>query len=168
MSRPNECFKRENNQMRNWYLAETSCVYQARKFAAIVMGANKGYTVLREDEDGWRVCTLVLIPPQSDQKPFELTEAERSRLEAQFNAAKTKRQPNLVDEIKRNDHQLENIKRHVGTIDLTPTWRSILPMLLAGIQDGNAVGKKIAIEELRRMAEAADLYNASIPKETKE
>ena len=57
------------------------------------------------------------------------------------------------------------LKRQVGTIDLTPTWRGVLPMLLAGIENGTPESRKIAIEELQKMAEAADLYNASIPKD---
>lgn len=44
-------------------------------------------------------------------------------------------------------------------IDLTPTWEQILPALLAVIKDGSAEGRKIAAEELRRMAQAADKWN---------
>lgn len=47
------------------------------------------------------------------------------------------------------------------TIDLTPTWVSLLPMLLASYTDGNDKGRAIALEELKRMATAADAYNAS-------
>lgn len=42
------------------------------------------------------------------------------------------------------------------TIDLTPTWQAVLPILLAALEDGTAEGKKIAREELHRMAKAAD------------
>lgn len=48
------------------------------------------------------------------------------------------------------------------TIDITPTWKSILPILIAGIKDGTCEGRQIAIEELARMAEAADKYNESV------
>lgn len=43
-------------------------------------------------------------------------------------------------------------------IDVTPTWRAILPMLLAahGSESFNAI--KEAEGELRRMADLADLY----------
>ncbi len=44
------------------------------------------------------------------------------------------------------------------TIDVTPTWSGILPALLTVYSDGNKDGKQIAIEELKRMAELADLY----------
>lgn len=47
----------------------------------------------------------------------------------------------------------------VGVIDCTPTWEAVLPSLLAVITDGNAEGQKIAKQELRRMAQAADRFN---------
>lgn len=53
------------------------------------------------------------------------------------------------------------------TIDIRLTWKGILPMLIAAYVDGSDKGRQIALEELRRMAEAADLYNASA-KATKE
>lgn len=45
------------------------------------------------------------------------------------------------------------------TIDLTPTWAGLLPALLAAVTDGTAEGRQIAIEELERMAGAADRWN---------
>ena len=55
------------------------------------------------------------------------------------------------------------------TIDLTPTWAAVLPALLAVIEDGTDEGRKMAREELARMAQAADKYNelmkATKPKE---
>jgi hypothetical protein len=56
------------------------------------------------------------------------------------------------------------------TIDITPTWEGILPALLAVIENGNFEGKKIALEEITRMAQLADLYvehNAEIERLTK-
>ncbi len=47
------------------------------------------------------------------------------------------------------------------TVDITPTWEAILPALLAVIENGNFEGRKVAIEELTRMAQLADLYVAS-------
>lgn len=44
------------------------------------------------------------------------------------------------------------------TIDLTPTWAAVLPILLAAVEDGTAEGRKIAREELARMAGLADKY----------
>ena len=41
------------------------------------------------------------------------------------------------------------------TIDLTPTWSNILPLLILGIQEGDY---KTAKEELERMAAIADKY----------
>ena len=46
-----------------------------------------------------------------------------------------------------------------ATIDVTPTWQAVLPILFAALEDGTDEGKKIAREELRRMAQAADRYN---------
>ena len=54
------------------------------------------------------------------------------------------------------------VRRPAGTIDLTPTWRGILRYLLVGLTDGNATGQKIAAEELERMADLADAYNARV------
>ena len=42
------------------------------------------------------------------------------------------------------------------------TWTSSVPYLFTLIRDGNKNGKNIALEELYRMAEAADLYNEEI------
>lgn len=46
----------------------------------------------------------------------------------------------------------------VETIDITPTWESVLHSLLAVIENGNSEGRKTAIEELKRMAKIADGY----------
>jgi hypothetical protein len=48
---------------------------------------------------------------------------------------------------------------------LTPNWRSILPLLLHAYEFGETEGRQIAWEELSRMAQAADLWNASVPPE---
>lgn len=47
-----------------------------------------------------------------------------------------------------------------GTIIVTPTWRGVLPLLLAGVENGSAEGRRLALEELGRMADAADAFNA--------
>lgn len=49
----------------------------------------------------------------------------------------------------------------VETIDLTPTWEAILPVLLAVITDGTPKGRTEAEAELRRMARIADAYVAA-------
>lgn len=46
-----------------------------------------------------------------------------------------------------------------NTIDATPTWSGLLPLLLAAVADGNAEGQRAAKEELARMAQAADRWN---------
>jgi hypothetical protein len=49
-------------------------------------------------------------------------------------------------------------RRQVDTIDFTPKWRSILPMLLVTLRDGTPEGQRMATEELERMADAADAH----------
>lgn len=46
------------------------------------------------------------------------------------------------------------------TIDATPTWESILPVILYGLNTGPAHTHDKLKEELRRMAVAADKWNA--------
>jgi hypothetical protein len=43
------------------------------------------------------------------------------------------------------------------TVDLTPTWREVLPALLAIFENGD---RRTAIDELTKMAGAADRYIA--------
>lgn len=42
------------------------------------------------------------------------------------------------------------------TIDITPTWRGCLPILLEVFENGTPEGRKMALEELHRMALIAD------------
>jgi hypothetical protein len=50
-------------------------------------------------------------------------------------------------------------KRCIGTIDLTPTWRSLIPLFVTAIEDGTPTGRAMAIEELYRLADFADAAN---------
>lgn len=52
-----------------------------------------------------------------------------------------------------------NTSKQVKSINVTPTWRGILPMLVALIENSNDKGRSAAIAELQRMADAADAYN---------
>jgi len=54
----------------------------------------------------------------------------------------------------------EGKRRLVGTIDLTPSWRDLLPTLLTLVECGGSAGRQTAMEELNRMALAADAYVA--------
>lgn len=47
-------------------------------------------------------------------------------------------------------------KRKVGTVDMTPTWRGLMPALVAAIENGTPAGRQIAIDELNRLANFAD------------
>lgn len=56
----------------------------------------------------------------------------------------------------------------IRTIDITPTWEEITPLLARILRDAEAVGQENALEELLRMARLADLYAAQqTKKETK-
>jgi hypothetical protein len=45
------------------------------------------------------------------------------------------------------------------TIDMTPTWAAIAPVIAAALEDGTEAGKDAARTELRRMAQLADRTN---------
>jgi hypothetical protein len=45
------------------------------------------------------------------------------------------------------------------TIDLTPTWREIMPALIAVLQNGTTEGQDMARAELLRLADIADQLN---------
>lgn len=47
-------------------------------------------------------------------------------------------------------------KQKIETVDITPSWRGILPGLIMLIENGTFEGQKIAREELNRMAALAD------------
>jgi hypothetical protein len=42
------------------------------------------------------------------------------------------------------------------TIDLTPTWRGVIPILIAVLESGTEAGQQSAREELHRMASILD------------
>ena len=50
------------------------------------------------------------------------------------------------------------------TIDVTPTWKGILPALLFILADDSSTkkNKDMAADELRKMAHAADRYNEGV------
>jgi hypothetical protein len=49
--------------------------------------------------------------------------------------------------------------KRIETIDMPPTWSGVMPMLLAAYSEGTtATARSTAFEELKRMAELADLY----------
>lgn len=51
-------------------------------------------------------------------------------------------------------------RKFIGTIDLTPSWRSLIPSFIAVLQDGTPEGRRIATEELYRLADFADAHIA--------
>ena len=42
--------------------------------------------------------------------------------------------------------------------DITPTWSAVLPVFVAALQNGTAEGQRIAMDELKKMAQLADSY----------
>jgi hypothetical protein len=48
------------------------------------------------------------------------------------------------------------------SIDMTPTWSSLVPGFVAVLQNGTREGQDIAIRELMRLAKFADDTNAMI------
>ncbi|QOC54175.1 hypothetical protein [Caulobacter vibrioides] len=46
------------------------------------------------------------------------------------------------------------------TVDLTPTWAGLLPVLVELAHEGNGTARPLARQELERMAQAADRWNA--------
>jgi hypothetical protein len=50
--------------------------------------------------------------------------------------------------------------------DLTPTWLGLLPGLLTAYEGGKPATRRLAYEELQRMARAADMADAALKKET--
>jgi hypothetical protein len=54
------------------------------------------------------------------------------------------------------------------TIDLTPTWRSLLFNLTNGIKSRKKDVREICNKEIYRMALAADMYNATQNKDTEQ
>lgn len=57
-------------------------------------------------------------------------------------------------------------KKFIGYIDVTPTWASMVPAIIALIENGNAQGRATAIGELNRMADLADKYVAQSKSDT--
>lgn len=50
--------------------------------------------------------------------------------------------------------------RHVGVIDMAPTWEGLIPMFIAAIENGTPTARSTAIDELYRLAQFADKKNA--------
>jgi hypothetical protein len=74
---------------------------------------------------------------------------------------------NAVGPIETEDHhplpkRLPSGHHEPLTIDVTPTWKGILPLLLAAIENGTAKGRASAMTELNRMADLADKYTSMV------
>ena len=58
------------------------------------------------------------------------------------------------------EEEWAKIQSEPVTVDMTPTWAAVLPILMAGLEYGDDEGRKAARSELVRMAGAADKFNA--------
>ena len=54
------------------------------------------------------------------------------------------------------------MKKYIATIDCSPTWEGILPVLLEGLKSDNNEIYRNNMEELQRMAQLADAYNKMV------
>lgn len=48
------------------------------------------------------------------------------------------------------------MKKHIETIDVTPTWKDVTPILMEASANGTGEGRSIAKKELVRMVGIAD------------
>lgn len=56
--------------------------------------------------------------------------------------------------------KIEDSRTLIGTIDITPTWVSMVGSILALIECGNFESREVGMEEIERMAKVADLAAA--------
>jgi len=54
-----------------------------------------------------------------------------------------------------------NEKQLVGYVDVTPMWQEILDVLVDAVENGTTEQHDVALNELRKMARAADAFNAA-------
>lgn len=62
-------------------------------------------------------------------------------------------------------HERKSMEQKRERLVLAPIWAGVLPALIAVLQNGTEEGQRMAARELRRMAEAADSYNAILKQE---
>lgn len=53
----------------------------------------------------------------------------------------------------------EQVQKPLRSIDLTPTWKACMPILITALQDGTPTGKRLAREELMELADRLDSLN---------
>ena len=54
---------------------------------------------------------------------------------------------------------MANKQKLIGVIDMTPTWESLMPGLMAVLESGTEKGRMIARKELMRLAKHVDKLN---------
>jgi hypothetical protein len=52
----------------------------------------------------------------------------------------------------------------IKTVDCTPTWKGIMPAIIAVLEDGTPEGKRLAKEELMDLAAKVDAANKGVRK----
>lgn len=65
-------------------------------------------------------------------------------------------------ELEKRLNDSEAGRRYAGSIDMTPTWQGVMPMLLAALEDGTPKGKTEARAEITRLAGLADRANVTL------
>lgn len=55
---------------------------------------------------------------------------------------------------------MDGQKKLIGKIDVKPTWESMVPIIIALLENSNAQGRATAISEMTRMAQIADAHVA--------
>ena len=80
----------------------------------------------------------------------------------QHGAAKKVRWHNGGTSMTETPQDRDSRKRLLEVIDITPTWKSLIPAIVTMITDGSAETKTIGMEQLMRMATAADAYNLTV------
>lgn len=71
--------------------------------------------------------------------------------------------PQSTDWVRADESKRKGNSMTTKTIDMTPTWEGMLPILLTLLENGSAAGRATAMAEMRKMAKLADLYVKSQP-----
>lgn len=132
---------------RKYYLVRVCPPRDGTEAAELDASRHDGPSVTLFDgvDNAYSVHHLALEPVQPGQAPFHLAPKEKARLD------------NMAWPTRRSAPE----KAPDDTIDITPTWQGILPILLLGLTDhATPESNRIANEELLRMAQAADAWNA--------
>lgn len=60
------------------------------------------------------------------------------------------------------------MKKGQKTIDITPTWEAVMPLMIATLESGTEQAKEGIVKELYKLARFADAVNTANKKKNKE